>query len=402
MALEERSLLEIMASMNDSTKKKLGHQLGELVLDCTFEGYNCLEDGNFDYFFNNALGNCYTFNAGRKWLPKMSLNTGRRHGLQMVLNINQPEYVSNTYEVSGIRLVVHQHKTIPFPEDEGLAINAGQVTSLGLKQINLKRKSPPYNYCYDTDNSDPMDNVYGELFDGVIYSTGGCMRTCYQRNVISECGCGDPAYPLKGLAISANNSLTAYPPCSEIDANQWQCLQYVTEMYNNNSINCDCNEPCKETTYTVTLSIGAWPANVQKDMLFEKFQDMVNYSVADTYQENLAKVELYYEEFNHERIEEKPSYELPQFLSDCGGILGLWLGMSVLTICEFLEFGMDLFFFGIWEGCKRKRKKTKVEDIRIEQDAPNAASLNMVNLKKNPMETSKKRASFVDSPFYIN
>ncbi|ESN96408.1 hypothetical protein HELRODRAFT_163469 [Helobdella robusta] len=140
----------------------------------------------------------------------------------------------------------------------------------------------------------------------------------------------------------------------------------------------------------------------EKDMLFEKFQDMVNYSVADTYQENLAKVELYYEEFNHERIEEKPSYELPQFLSDCGGILGLWLGMSVLTICEFLEFGMDLFFFGIWEGCKRKRKKTKVEDIRIEQDAPNAASLNMVNLKKNPMETSKKRASFVDSPFYIN
>ena len=35
-----------------------------------------------------------------------------------------------------MRLVIHQAQRMPFPEDEGLAINPGQTTSIGLRRVS--------------------------------------------------------------------------------------------------------------------------------------------------------------------------------------------------------------------------------------------------------------------------
>ena len=38
-------------------------------------------------------------------------------------------------DAAGMRLVIHQSQRMPFPEDEGLAINPGQTTSIGLRRV---------------------------------------------------------------------------------------------------------------------------------------------------------------------------------------------------------------------------------------------------------------------------
>ncbi|EDO26902.1 predicted protein, partial [Nematostella vectensis] len=50
-----------------------------------------------------------------------------------------------------------------------------------------------------------------------------------------------------------------------------------------------------------------------------------------------VKLQIFYEELNHEVIEEYRSYELVNFVSDIGGQLGLWIGISALTASEFIE-----------------------------------------------------------------
>ena len=36
-------------------------------------------------------------------------------------------------------------------------------------------------------------------------------------------------------------------------------------------------------------------------------------------------------------------------MSDIGGVLGLWIGFSILTIAEFIEVGMDMMvYMGSW------------------------------------------------------
>ena len=41
-----------------------------------------------------------------------------------------------------------------------------------------------------------------------VFFLQGCRKTCYQKNVIALCGCGDPSYPLSGQSLG-----DAYPPC---------------------------------------------------------------------------------------------------------------------------------------------------------------------------------------------
>jgi len=57
-------------------------------------------------------------------------------GLQLILNVNQDEYISEGDDAAGMRIVIHQAQRMPFPEDEGLAINPGQTTSIGLRRVN--------------------------------------------------------------------------------------------------------------------------------------------------------------------------------------------------------------------------------------------------------------------------
>lgn len=55
--------------------------------------------------------------------------------------------------------------------------------------------------------------------------------------------------------------------------------------------------------------------------------------------------------------------QLSKFLSDIGGTLGLWLGMSILSIVEFIEFFVDL---GVFAGIKvhdRCNKQNKINAI---------------------------------------
>ena len=55
----------------------------------------------------------------------------------MILNVDQADYVTQGDDMAGIRMVVHEQGSMPFPEDEGLALNPGQSTSIGLRQVTI-------------------------------------------------------------------------------------------------------------------------------------------------------------------------------------------------------------------------------------------------------------------------
>jgi len=73
------------------------------------------------------------------------------------------------------------------------------------------------------------------------------------------------------------------------------------------------------------------------------FVDFVVFLVFDTYRENYIKVDIFYKDLSYEQVKQQVSFELMSLFSELGGLLGLLLGASVLTVCELIDFVVLLF-----------------------------------------------------------
>ncbi|ESO09377.1 hypothetical protein HELRODRAFT_168358 [Helobdella robusta] len=73
---------------------------------------------------------------------------------------------------------------------------------------------------------------------------------------------------------------------------------------------------------------------------------------------NFGKLIVYFESLSYSAISETPSCEVQQLLSDIGGVLGLYIGFSLLTIVEFIVLIYDLSFVGLSNRCRKNKTKS--------------------------------------------
>ena len=87
--------------------------------------------------FSPSYGTCYTFNSGRnsRTVRKASL-TGVNNGLSIEMFIDQANYMINKLSTqSGMRLVLHNPKTTPLPEEEGLDLAPNTASSVAVRMV---------------------------------------------------------------------------------------------------------------------------------------------------------------------------------------------------------------------------------------------------------------------------
>ncbi|KAK5981423.1 hypothetical protein GCK32_014972 [Trichostrongylus colubriformis] len=89
-------------------------------------------------------------------------------------------------------------------------------------------------------------------------------------------------------------------------------------------------------------------------------------SCLEWYQKNTLLVEIYYERMNFQVLTESPAYSLVNFVSDVGGQVGLFLGMSIISVIELLTLILMLILY-----CAT-HKSRKREIAEIEQETDNA------------------------------
>ena len=53
----------------------------------------------------------------------------------MILNINQDEYIVWGNEAAGARILVHSQGSMPYPEDLGILVKTGMLTSVHISQV---------------------------------------------------------------------------------------------------------------------------------------------------------------------------------------------------------------------------------------------------------------------------
>ncbi|XP_071964501.1 epithelial sodium channel subunit gamma-like [Antedon mediterranea] len=316
----------------------MGHTLQDILLDCSWKGFQCGPQ-NFTTFYHYQYGNCYTFNNGVENPVLTTSRPGPNYGLSLELFVDQDEYMEGMTDAAGFRVSVHEPNVMPFPEDDGLSIGPGQRSSLATRVLEMDRLGSPWGDCTDANlytTKDIFINCYN-----VKYSKQACERSCYQYAVIEACDCADTHFPFPPEV------LTRIRPCdTEANINHRKCIGDMERKYDENDLRCNCNQTCHDTVYMPSVTQSEWPALGYETTLYNRVQER-NYAIrsrgtdtltaAQWIKRNVAKLDVYFMEFNYQYIKQSPATSVMDLLSNIGGQLGLWIGVSVVTLMEMMQ-----------------------------------------------------------------
>ncbi|XP_077866593.1 uncharacterized protein LOC100372922 [Saccoglossus kowalevskii] len=300
----------------------LGHQFDDFILQCTFDQKSC-DMNDFITIQDDKYGNCFQFNHGRNSTGRYASRTGAKYGLKLTLFTEQYEYISIYGRDSGVRVAIQPLFVPAFPEDEGVTIRPGSISSIGIRENVIHRKPHPYGNC--TQNAE-FDSMYGNDFK---YTKLACESTCLQHQILKHCHCVD-------------THLIQAPRCHLLNRTQDVCKQLMYFFYKADLLPCDCKQSCDEKWYEITLSQSLWPSDRYLKHLLKNIHGINdktrNINDEKAVSSNLVRLEVYFEELNYQDVSEIPAYGRSDLLSDVGGSLGLYIGLSIITVCEFLHY----------------------------------------------------------------
>ncbi|XP_026517141.1 acid-sensing ion channel 4 [Terrapene carolina triunguis] len=296
---------------------RLGHQIEDMLLACRFRGEPCGPQ-HFTPVYTR-YGKCYTFNADPR-SPRVTRQGGMGNGLELMLDIQQEEYLPiwrETNETSfeaGIRVQIHSQDEPPYIHQLGFGVSPGFQTFVSCQEQRLTYLPQPWGNC--------RASVPGEQilpgYEG--YSIAACRLQCEKEAVVSSCQCRMAPMPGNESICSPN----VYIECAD------RTLDAAVE---DSQERCSCPTPCNLTRYGKEISMVRIPNKGSARYLARKYHRNETYI-----RENFLVLDIFFEALNYEAIEQKKAYELAGLLGDIGGQMGLFIGASILTILEILDY----------------------------------------------------------------
>ncbi|XP_071960594.1 acid-sensing ion channel 1A-like [Antedon mediterranea] len=328
-------LTEHLSPIAYDDRESSGHQINTSLLSCIFNGIPC-NPNHFSYVYNYLFGNCYTYNNGMKFRASSTVSAGPIYGLTLEMNIQQSEYIADIRPAAGLRILVHDQHEMPFPEDKGINVPPARETSVGVYRTEFERLPHPYPSNCKLKES---PTIFSRRFPGIEYSKSACLKDCLYRHTFLECDCYNSRYTYDSES----------PVCKVGVEEEEECLLNTETMIAEGNISCNCGPACTEVSYSTSVFSSAWPGSEYLPKIVDKLLNTPAISVEgnDTEKfiyENFAKLNVYYENLQYDSIEQVATYTLLSLVSNVGGHLGLWIGMSALTLMEFLECMYDVLY----------------------------------------------------------
>nr|URS64681.1 Wamide-gated sodium channel [Malacoceros fuliginosus] len=404
--------------------ERAGVPFKEFVVTCRFGGHDCNRTKDFRQFFDSYYYNCFTYIS--PYTPQdhdSILAEGLENGWSTVvltgagmLDKNEEirmipgthDRVSPMSSNEGVRVVIHPPDTEPYPHTEGFDVAPGYSVSFGVKARENIRIGPPHGNC---SNSNPFGN------ESSAYRLISCQKKCLQKYIVSQCGCKeisipghDAMFPDLDYCTSDKDIPDHCRESSDDDCvnalfkvyHRFLCVRNASKHMTTNASatrECGCYPPCHESNYDITYSLSKWPAesfdgeeayidifetenypgrfmepeDAQKFDLYANYFDASNRRTA---MKDFARLNVYIADSNVLKTEESEEYTQSQLLSDIGGQLGLWVGISVITLAEVLELIVDVVKWVVLSHgpCSQGRTFSKDPEIGEQERGLNGES----------------------------
>jgi hypothetical protein len=237
-------------------------------------------------------------------------------------------------------IYIHDKNQHPDPTS-ALHLVPGQFHQIAVSHRTISRLEAPHGNCEEREQP---------------YSVAHCLDACVAKYVVAACGCLPTINHMPQHELHEDNEYcfsTAEHEC-------WVDLGIDEDISNGHPIwrfsearepdfECDCPQPCQEETYDVQLSSSQWPAPefLVFQSLFPEREDADLDDAAESIgvAQSLVAFEVQFQTHNSVNVKQLEALPFVTWLAGVGGFLGLFLGVSVITIMEWLEFIILAFGF---------------------------------------------------------
>lgn len=330
--------------------------LKSMLISCLYNNEFCSES-DFEFFQLSEFQKCYKFNARpmvngtRQKLRFIARRYGKTYGLQLELYIGLPDKCKTPFNTAeGVVLYVQNNTYNITSDSNGIELAPGSETNIAIDRTLILKKSQPYSDCIE-ENKKPSDsNEYIDLTFSLFgyYSQPTCVQLCYQRWMIKRHGCQDRYLPLA-------TNLTDVCPLIVTALNN-TIFTNKTLFYQdpNNDVTCNkmCREQCESMIYDTSVSNSLFPTKTYSEILVRNENISSNYDKygidldePDAYwvvRNSVLAVNVFYQADFYTRIKEKAAIEYDVYISNIGGALGLFLGISILSFIEIFELLVEV------------------------------------------------------------
>ncbi|XP_043244819.1 degenerin del-1-like [Amphibalanus amphitrite] len=250
---------------------------------------------------------------------KVTTHYGARYGLRLMLSPDLEEYIPAVTPGHGVRVSIHHPRTVPFPEDTGLNVPINSRTSIRVTMNDIARVKEPHGNC-------TSDDEWNKNYVGA-YTSEGCVNVCLERRIRERCHC------IRMLnTILTNGDDDDMVRCNPTNSTQDQCVAVVRVNFLQNKEPCVCFNPCSERRYDTSLSFNGDNHNFS-DILAPLKEVLIPLDP--------VKIHVYMESLSASLIKEAPAFTPFTLISNIGGSFGLFVGLSLVTVVEILEFLFD-------------------------------------------------------------
>ncbi|TRZ00402.1 hypothetical protein DNTS_031939, partial [Danionella cerebrum] len=292
-------------------------------------------------------GRCYTFN-GNQTSPKRVRQGGTGNGLELMLDIEQDEYLpiwretNETTLEAGIRVQIHSQNEPPYIHQLGFGVSPGFQTFVSCQEQRLTYLPQPWGNCRSS--VEPM--IPG--FDS--YSISACRLHCESSQVQRDCHC-------RMLHMPGNAEICAPSKIKCVD-------KALASLQKSTGDLCPCQTPCNVTRYGKELSMVKIPSRGSARYLSRKYHKSEEY------------------------IRQAKPQQLRDFFcemgenGDIGGQMGLFIGASILTILEILDYIYEVIKYKFKQILKPgKNEKQATQRNLIQEQIHRTKNLREQNLR---------------------
>jgi hypothetical protein len=348
-------------SFGDENRHLLSANISDMIVYCEFSYEKC-NYADFSRFYMTNYGNCYRFNSGFNLSDhKVPIKKMKRGGYSSSFDIHLFLHEDIRFPINenhtSFRVNIENSTYIPSIFSNIIQIKPGVHTEIQLKKVIKSKLPAPYSDCQE---KYPNELLFSEKLRAMPYKEEYCVLLCLQKKTNERCNCYDLWYPFYD---------ERFEPC--LNESQSSCSDNLFyEMYEQDQIAfCTniCKAECTSISYDISSSYADFPSKKyyeslrENELIKKNFanEGIQNFTFEDL-KSKMTSLRVYFSELSYTMISENEKMNIVDLLSNIGGTMGLFLGISLLSFVEIVELVIESCF--IYMKYK-SNKKTKNADI---------------------------------------